>query len=108
MDEDKKRRAGTSRLSEAENEFADLLERCGLPEITRRELLERFLTQSSASEAAARDLREARTHLEQLRQMRASFTEMIARSLRIAAAEAAEDTQASPRQLHVVQPSEGA
>ncbi len=43
-------------LNAAETAYAELLERCKLPELTRQELLERFLEQSMAAEALALEL----------------------------------------------------
>lgn len=36
----------SSGLTAEETEFADLVERCNLPELTRREICERFICQS--------------------------------------------------------------
>lgn len=95
------------KLSPAELEFVELAAGCGLPEITGKDLVDRFLAQSAIAEQAKQDLFETRKELELLRSLRASFTQMIAQSLRgyVEAVPAA--APASPPRLALV-PREGA
>jgi len=57
-----------SALTVVEHEFADLLERCKLPELTTKELLERFLAQSMAAEGMRKELTMLRAFEGEVRQ----------------------------------------
>ncbi len=58
-------------LNAAERAFAELLERCKLPEITSKDLLDKFLAQSMAAESQ-------QLELEALRRFRGDVTVMLA------------------------------